>query len=127
MIRSDRSYTSWMSWLIRKIPRPSSRSCLIRSPTCLVSAGPSAAVGSSMIRIRALKCTARAIATDWRCPPESEATGTTKFWNFGFSRPISFRVASSIALSSRLPNRVVSSRPRNTLPGASMLSASARF
>ena len=59
-----------MSWLIRKIPRPSSRSCLIRSPTCLVSAGPSAAVGSSMIRIRALKCTARAIATDWRCPPD---------------------------------------------------------
>ena len=78
-----------------------------------------------MIRIRALKWTARAIATDWRWPPDSELTGATKFWNFGFSRFISLRVASSIALSSRFPKRVVSSRPRNTFPGASMLSASA--
>ena len=78
-----------------------------------------------MMRIRALKCTARAMATDWRCPPDKEATGTTKFLNFGFSRFISLRVASSIALSSRFPKRVVSSRPRNTFAGASMLSASA--
>ena len=55
LIRSDRSNTSWMSWLMRKIPMPSSFSCRTRLRTCAVSAGPSAAVGSSMIRIRALK------------------------------------------------------------------------
>ena len=54
-IRSARSNTSWMSWLIRKMPMPSALSCLISSPTCAVSCGPSAAVGSSMIRMRALK------------------------------------------------------------------------
>ena len=40
---------------------PSAFSCRTRSRTCAVSAGPSAAVGSSMIRILAWKCTARAI------------------------------------------------------------------
>ena len=53
---------------------PSSLELLDRGrATCAVSAGPSAAVGSSMIRMRALKWTARAIATDWRWPPDSEA------------------------------------------------------
>ncbi len=51
LMRSDRSNTSWMSWLIRKMPMPSDLSCVTRSRTCAVSAGPSAAVGSSMIRI----------------------------------------------------------------------------
>ena len=64
--RSARSKTSWMSWLIRKMPIPSFFSSLISSPTCAVSCGPSAAVGSSMIRILALKRIARAMATDWR-------------------------------------------------------------
>ena len=45
---------------------PSDFNWATSSCTWAVSAGPSAAVGSSMIRIRALKCTARAIATDWR-------------------------------------------------------------
>ena len=36
---------------------------------------PSAAVGSSMITSLEFQSTALAIATDWRCPPESEATG----------------------------------------------------
>ena len=66
LMRSARSNTSWMSWLMRKMPMPSAFSCVMRSRTCAVSAGPSAAVGSSMIRILALKWTARAMATDWR-------------------------------------------------------------
>ena len=73
LIRSARSNTPWMSWLIRKMPMPSAFSCWIRSWTWVVSAGPSAAVGSSMIRIRALKWTARAMATDCRWPPDSDA------------------------------------------------------
>ena len=70
LIRSERSNTSWMSWLTRKMPIPSFLSWRIRSRTWAVSAGPSAAVGSSMIMIRALKWTALAIATAWRWPPD---------------------------------------------------------
>ena len=125
LIRSDRSKTSWMSWLMRKMPIPSLFSCRMRSRTWAVSAGPSAAVGSSMIRIRALKWTARAIATAWRWPPESDFTGVAKRVKFGFSRPMTLRVASSIAPSSSVRHQVCISRPRNTLAGASMLSASA--
>ncbi len=106
---------------------PSDLSWVTRSRTSAVSAGPSAAVGSSMMRIVALKCTARAMATDWRWPPESDFTGVRRFLNRGFSRFISFCVAEAIAESSSEPNRVRSSRPRNTLPAASMLSASASF
>ena len=51
---------------------PSFFSWRMRSRTWAVSAGPSAAVGSSMIRILALKWTARAMATAWRCPPDSD-------------------------------------------------------
>ena len=93
-IRSERSKTSWMSWLMRKMPRPSLFSWRMRSRTCAVSAGPSAAVGSSMMRMRALKWTARAMATAWRCPPESDTTGGVKFVKFGLRRPMTFRVAS---------------------------------
>src|SRR5260370_643441 len=45
LIRSARSKTSWMSWLIRKIPMPSVFSCWIRLRTWAVSAGPTAALG----------------------------------------------------------------------------------
>ena len=58
---------------------PSALSWVTRSRTWAVSAGPSAAVGSSMIRIRALKWTARAMATDWRWPPDSDFTGVLRF------------------------------------------------
>jgi hypothetical protein len=40
--RSARSKTSWMSWLMRKMPIPCALSCFTSSPTCAVSAGPSA-------------------------------------------------------------------------------------
>ena len=36
-----------------------------------------------MIRMRALKWMARAIATDWRWPPESDFTGSLKRRKFG--------------------------------------------
>ena len=103
LIRSDRSKTSWMSWLIRKMPMPSSLSWRTRLRTCAVSAGPSAAVGSSMIRIRALKWTARAMATAWRWPPDSDLTGCAKFVKFGFSRPMTLRVSASMLESSSEP------------------------
>ena len=78
-----------------------------------------------MIRTRALKWIARAMAIDCRCPPDSDFTGDLKFLNRGLRRPMTLRVADSIAASSRLPKRVLSSRPRNTLAAASTLSARA--
>ena len=96
---------------------PSSLSWRMRLRTWAVSAGPRAAVGSSMIRILALKWTARAIATACRWPPDSDLTGVVKFVKFGLSRPMTLRVASSIAPSSSVPQRVVISRPRNMLAG----------
>ena len=51
-----------------------------------------------------MKCTARAIATDWRWPPESDLTAVRRFLNRGLSRPISCCVADNIAESSSEPN-----------------------
>ena len=78
-----------------------------------------------MIRMRALKWIARAMATAWRCPPDSDLTAVLRLVNRGFSRCITSRVADAIAESSSAPVRVSISRPRKTLPAASMLSASA--
>ena len=105
---------------------PSCSSVLMRSRTCSVSAGPSDAVGSSMMMMRALKWTARAMATTCRWPPESAFTGDLKFVKLGFRRAMTSRVAASMAPSSRLPMRVFSSRPRNMLVGASWFSVRAR-
>ena len=80
-----------------------------------------------MMRIWALKWTALAMATDWRCPPDSDLTSVFRFLNRGFSRCITFCVADAIASSSSEPKRVRSSRPRNTFSAASQLSASASF
>ena len=104
---------------------PSDFSWATSSCTWAVSAGPSAAVGSSMISTRALKWTARAIATAWRWPPDSHPTGVLRLVKRGLSRRITSRVADAIAESSSEPVRVSISRPRNTLAAASMLSASA--
>ena len=54
---------------------PLAASLRIRSITTSVCVTPSAAVGSSMITSRASAMTARATATPWRWPPESEPTG----------------------------------------------------
>jgi hypothetical protein len=69
---------------------------------------------------------ARPMAIAWRWPPESDTTGVLKFLKLGFRRPMTLRVADSMAASSRSPNRLFSSRPRKTLADASMFSASAR-
>ena len=66
-----------------------------------------------------------AMATAWRCPPDNHPTGVLRLVNRGLSRRITSRVAEAIAESSRAPVRVSTSRPRNTLAAASMLSASA--
>ena len=55
------------------MPRSASRRT--SSSTIFVWATPSAAVGSSMMTSFEFHSTALAIATDWRWPPESEATG----------------------------------------------------
>ena len=47
------------------------------------------------------------MATAWRWPPERDLTGETKFVKFGFRRPMTLRVASSMAPSSSVPQRVV--------------------
>ena len=96
---------------------PSDFSWATSSCTCAVSAGPSAAVGSSMIRILALKWTARAMATDWRCPPDSDLTGVLRFVNRGLSRCITFRVADAIAESSSAPVRVQQLAPEEHVAG----------
>src|SRR2546427_133991 len=122
LIRSDRSNTSWMSWLTRKIPMPSLLSCRMRACTCAVSAGPSAAVGSSLIRARAFKWIARAIATAWRCPPGSPRTGGFKVFEFGVRRPMTFRVAGSIAASASVVSRRSTSGTRpGAVPGAGVV------
>ena len=55
------------------------------------------------------------------------APASCRFLNRGLSRSMNFCVADDIAESSSEPILVSSSRPRNTLPAASMLSASASF
>ena len=72
----------------------SSAAASVRRPARL--RGPSAAVGSSMIRTRALNWIARAIATDWRWPPDSALTGSLKRRKCGLSRPITLRVSASM-------------------------------
>ena len=66
-----------MRWLISMTLTPCSFSDLMRSSTLPTSLMASAAVGSSMMTMRASKAVARAIATAWRWPPESSST----FWS----------------------------------------------
>ena len=77
---------------------------LMSSSTIWVCATPRAAVGSSMITSLAACMTALATATDWRWPPESDATGwrmerTVVTWR---SARV-WRAASSMVLSSSRP------------------------
>ena len=74
-MRSATARTSSMLWLIMITPRPRSRTRSIRFSTSAVCATPSAAVGSSSMMSFGSSSSERAIATVWRWPPESEATG----------------------------------------------------
>ena len=74
-MRSATSKTSTRLCETSTTASPCSARRLTRSSTCRVCATPSAAVGSSRKTTRLFHITARATATDCRCPPESVATG----------------------------------------------------
>ena len=74
-MRSTTWKTWWMLWAMKMQEWPESRALRTKRSTPCVSATPRLLVGSSRM-IRSLsKCIARAIATAWRSPPESEPIG----------------------------------------------------
>src|SRR2546423_3578186 len=123
--RSATAKTSARLWLISTTPSPRSRSLPIRPSTCSVWATPSAAVGSSRRTTRGSPRSERAIATDCRCPPDSEATCMRALGSFTDSVSRSSIVRRSIPISSSQPNAACS-RPRNRLSTTSRLSHNAR-
>ena len=97
------------------------------SRTCSVCATPSAAVGSSRMTSFEFHITARATATDWRCPPESVATAC-RTERIVVTRSV-FSVSAvrcSITGSLSRWNASCASRPRNMFCTTSRLSHSAR-
>src|SRR5689334_2869226 len=125
-MRSETSNTSPMLWLMRTTPRPCSASRRTRSRTWRVCATPSAAVGSSSITTLESQSTAFAIATVWRWPPESEATGIrTEVTVRTESEARVRRAACSMSASSSSHDRP-RSRPRNMFWTMSKLSQRAR-
>ena len=91
-----------------------------------VCATPSAAVGSSMITSCEFHSTALAMATAWRCPPESDATGWRMDRTVVTESPARVSVADFSMLFSSSRSALVRSRPRNMFCTMSRLSASAR-
>ena len=99
------------------------------SSTCSTSRTASAAVGSSMITSLGLKVSARAMATDCCCPPESWPV----IWVTDLTRAPSLAIIASASLRMRFEsisltpstNRV-SSRPRKIFDATSRILASAR-
>ena len=125
--RSARSNTSWMSWLMRKMPMPSDFSCLMSSPTCAVSCGPERRrrlvhdqdPGVEMDRARDGDRLALAAG-------QRDFTGSLKRRKFGLRRPITLRASASIEASSSVPQRRAAARGRDRgCAAASTLSASA--
>src|SRR5262249_5270023 len=114
-------------WETSTTARPWSASRLTRSRTCFVCATPRAAVGSSRKTTRLFHSTARATATDCRCPPERVATGCrTERIVVTESDFSTSEVFCSIGASLRGRKTSWSSRPRNMFWTTSRLSASAR-
>ena len=79
-MRSATSNTCGMLWLIRITGMPESRTLRISSSTCADSLTPSAAVGSSRMITFEPNAAARATATPWRWPPESDSTCWVMSW-----------------------------------------------
>src|SRR5690606_35336328 len=104
MMRSATSKTSARLWLTTTTPSPRSRRRRIRLSTCRVWATPSAAVGSSRTTTAEFHITARAMATDWRCPPERVATGlrTEGMRTFRLARTSTARRSISTSSSGRM-------------------------
>ena len=113
-----------MLWLIMTTPSPRSRSRSMRSSTSAVCATPSAAVGSSSTITRGFPSSERAIATVWRWPPDSEATGIRTVGIRADSSPSSSQARVSICTSSS--RHGVSSRPRKRFCTTFRFSHSAR-
>ena len=123
-MRSATARTSSMLWLIMITPRPRSRTRSIRSSTSAVCATPSAAVGSSSMISFGSSSSERAIATVWRWPPDSEATGSRTLGMRAESSLSSVQARISIATSSSWSG--LSSLPRKMLATTSRFSHSAR-
>ncbi len=99
-------------------PSPRLRAEMAWRRTIADSLTPSAEVGSSRIRTRAPKYSARAIASVWRSPPDSVPTS----WSVSrTSIPMFFissrAIRAALSLSNRLngPNPLVGSLPRKKL------------
>ena len=73
----------------------------MRFSTSAVCATPKAAVGSSSMMSLGSRRSERAMATVWRCPPESEATGSRTEGMRADSSFRSVQVRTSMATSSR--------------------------
>ena len=74
-MRSTTWKTWWMLWAMKMQEWPESRALRTKLSTPCVSATPRLLVGSSRMMRSLSKCMARAIATAWRSPPESEPIG----------------------------------------------------
>ncbi len=118
-MRSTTWKTWWMLWAMKMQEWPESRALRTKCSTPWVSATPRLLVGSSRM-IRSLsKYMARAIATAWRSPPESEAIGVVggMFLEMPTRRSSSPATRFIVAWSMRLRKRgpFTGSRPRNRL------------
>ena len=78
-MRSATSKTSTRLWLMTTTAVPAPLEAWMKSSTWRVWATPSAAVGSSSITASGSPSSERAMATIWRCPPESEATASSRW------------------------------------------------
>ena len=103
-----RSATSKMFarlWLMTMTARPRSLRRRMRSSTWRVWATPRAAVGSSRITSFGSPSSERAMATIWRWPPDSDATGVVTLGMRDESDVISSTERCSMAVSSRSVHR----------------------
>ena len=123
-MRSATARTSSMLWEIRMTPSPRSRTRSIRFSTSAVCATPRAAVGSSSMMILGSSSSERAMATVWRWPPDSEATGSRTDGMRAASSRSRVQARTSICTSSSRQGD--SSCPRNRLDTTSRFSHSDR-
>ncbi len=111
-IRSATWKTLPRLWLITTTPRPRSARRFSRASTCSVWGTPSAAVGSSKSTTFGSPTSERAIATDWRWPPERLPTSVRTLPSVVTERSSSScSVRCSMSVSSRCA-RDLDRRPR---------------
>ena len=108
-----------------RTPHPLPRSSRTSRSTMRVSATPRAAVGSSSTSSWERPSSARAMASVWRCPPDSWLAGRRRSSMATPSSSSRARAATCISASESNPV-CRSSRPRNRLATASRFSQRAR-